>query len=200
MDFAVSVHFCTQVTRKGVYARYPNAVETTGNLVTVFVEFTTGTDFGHDHLKGRDALLFVDADGNATAVVFYANAVGFGDGDVDCVAMPGQRLVNGVVNDLIHQVVQAANAHISNVHGGAHAHVFHALEGLDIGCVVFRGTWGGFLIFFRHGFSFNLVQTRPAGLDFKNNTKHPQTLRFPAVNMRSFPQESALSSQAGRGG
>ena len=152
MDFAVSVHFCTQVTRKGVYARYPNAVETTGNLVTVFVEFTTGTDFGHDHLKGRDALLFVDADGNATAVVFYANAVGFGDGHVDRVAMPGQRLVNGVVNDLIHQVVQAANAHISNVHGGAHAHVFHALEGLDIGCVVFGGTWGGFLIFFRHGF------------------------------------------------
>jgi hypothetical protein len=49
-------------------------------------------------------------------------------------------------------------------------------------------------------FSFNLVQTRPAGLDFKNNTKHPQTLMFPAVNMRSFPQESALSSQAGRGG
>jgi hypothetical protein len=45
-------------------------------------------------------------------------------------------------------------------------------------------------------FSFNLVQTRLAGLDFKNNTKRPETLRFPAVNMCSFPQEFALSSQA----
>ena len=45
--------------------------------------------------------------------------------------MPGKCLINGVIDNLIYQVVQTAHTNISNVHGWTHAHMFHTLEGLN---------------------------------------------------------------------
>src|SRR5262249_2363276 len=57
-----------------------------------------------------------------------------------------QRLVDGVVDDLVHHVVQTrAVIGITDVHAGAFAHGFEALEDLDALFVVFarRGRRGG---------------------------------------------------------
>ena len=54
------------------------------------------------------------------------------DGDHDAVAIAGQRLVDGVVDDLEHHVVQAgAVIGIADVHAGALAHRIQALQHLD---------------------------------------------------------------------
>ena len=75
---------------------------------------------------------------DATTVVRDANAVVFGDGDRDRVAVAREGLVNGVVDHLVHQVVQSSNAHIADVHRRAHPHVFHSLQGLNLTGVISR--------------------------------------------------------------
>ena len=59
--------------------------------------------------------------------------------DLDAVAEAGQRLVDGVVHDLLHQVVQAALAGGADVHAGTLADGLEALEHLDRAGVVVAG-------------------------------------------------------------
>ncbi len=54
------------------------------------------------------------------------------DGHVDAVAVAGQRLVDGVVDDLVDQVVQARGTGRADVHAGALAHRLQALEDGDV--------------------------------------------------------------------
>ena len=49
-----------------------------------------------------------------------------------CVAVAGEGLVDGVVDDLVDQVVQAARTGGADVHAGALAHRFEAFENLDV--------------------------------------------------------------------
>ena len=54
------------------------------------------------------------------------------DGDDDVVAVAGQRLVNGIIHNLEHQVVQpSAVRGVANVHARTLAHGFQAFENLD---------------------------------------------------------------------
>jgi len=69
------------------------------------LELPAGVQHGQDDFGRRLAALLVDVDGNAAAVVTDgARAVGVQD-DLDAVAITGERLVDGVVDRLVHQVV-----------------------------------------------------------------------------------------------
>ena len=52
--------------------------------------------------------------------------------DLDVVAVAGERLVDGVVDDLVDQVVQAAHAGRADVHAGPLADGLEALEDRDV--------------------------------------------------------------------
>ena len=54
------------------------------------------------------------------------------DRDVDARAVAGERLVDGVVDDLVDEVVQAAHAGRPDVHAGPLAHRLEALEDGDV--------------------------------------------------------------------
>ena len=54
------------------------------------------------------------------------------DGDLDLVALAGQRLVDRVVHDLVDEVMEAADARRADVHAGALAHRLEALEDGDV--------------------------------------------------------------------
>ena len=63
------------------------------------------------------------------------------------VAVPGQRLVDRVVDDLVDQVVQAALAGVADVHAGPLADRFEAFQDLDlVGAVRLDGSVSGALI------------------------------------------------------
>ena len=64
-------------------------------------------------------------------------------GDVDAGAVAGHRLVDGVVDDLPDQVVQALQAGGADVHARALADRVEALEDLDVLGVVGRRRGGG---------------------------------------------------------
>ena len=70
----------------------------------------------------------------------------FLDRDLDVVGVAGQGLVYGVVDDLVHQVVQAAFAGGSDVHARALADGFQALEDGDVRCAVGLLAFGGLLV------------------------------------------------------
>jgi hypothetical protein len=65
------------------------------------------------------------------------------DGDDDVVAVAGQRLVDGVVHHLEHQVVQTgAVGGVADVHARALAHRLQAFQDLDGLGAIAAGAWG----------------------------------------------------------
>jgi len=80
-------------------------VQATGDFVGVVVEFTARVEHGHDDLGGWATLFFVNIHRDSTAVVGNADRLVFVDSDVDFAAVPGQGLIDGVVDGLEHHVV-----------------------------------------------------------------------------------------------
>jgi hypothetical protein len=91
---------------------------------------------GEDDLGRRLLLLLHDRDRDATAVVGDRHRVVGVHDHVDDGAVPGEGLVDGVVDDLPHEVVQAAQAGRADVHAGPLAHRLEALEDGDVRRVV----------------------------------------------------------------
>ena len=85
-----------------------------------------------DDLGGRLAALLVDVHENAAAVIADgARAVGVQD-DLDVVAGAGERLVHGVVDRLVDELVEAVRARVPDVHRGTLADGLKPLEDLDV--------------------------------------------------------------------
>ncbi len=78
----------------------------------------------------------MNVDGDAAAVVDHGNGVVDVNRDRDCVAVSGQRFINRVIDDFIHQVMQARFHGGSDVHGRAQADSLQTFENLDAGRIV----------------------------------------------------------------
>ena len=136
VHLAVAANRQAQHFGQRVHAAHAHAVQAARHLVAVLVELAAGVQFGQRDF-GRRALglvlvVHLHAGGNAAAVVDHADRVVGVDGDQNVVAMAGQRLVDGVVHHLEHQVVQAgAVRRVADVHAGALAHGFQAFQDLD---------------------------------------------------------------------
>ena len=142
MFFAVAPDGEVEPFRERVDDADADAVEAARDLVGILVigvvELTPGVELGHDDLGRRDAFAFVDSGRDAAAIVLDADrAVGV-QRDEDAVAMAGQRLVDGIVRNLEHHVVEArAVIGVADVHAGPLAHRVEALEDLDaLGAII----------------------------------------------------------------
>jgi hypothetical protein len=92
---------------------------------------------GEDHRDRRDLLGGVLLDRDATAVVDHLDATVGQQLHRDGVAVAGHRLVHGVVDDLLDEVVQTTLAGRADVHAGPLADGLQALQDGDrIGVVV----------------------------------------------------------------
>ena len=130
--------------RQRVDHRDADAVQAAGHLVRVLVEFSAGVELGHDDLGGGNALAFVDVDRDAAAVVAHgAGTVGI-ERDHDVLGKAGQRLVDGVVDDLVDHVVQAGTVvGVADIHAWPLAHGIEPFEHFDRFGVVIGGRWRG---------------------------------------------------------
>jgi hypothetical protein len=70
-------------------------------------------------------------DGDAAPVVGHLDRLVAVERDLDAVAVAGRGFVDGVVDELPHEVEQAGVAGAADVHAGALADGVEALEGLD---------------------------------------------------------------------
>ena len=96
--------------------RSADAVQTAGDLVAAAAELTAGMEHGiHDRCR-RDTLGRVDAGRDAASVIGHADDVIRQDIDGNFRTEAGKRLINGVIDDLIHEVMQTVNARRADIH------------------------------------------------------------------------------------
>ena len=119
--------------------RDTDAVQATGDLVATPAELAPGVEHGQHDGDRRQLLARGDVDGDAATVVGDLDRTVGEDRHLDPVTEAGQGLVDRVVHDLPHQVVQAAFTGGADVHSGTLADCFEAFEDLDrAGVVVAR--------------------------------------------------------------
>ena len=122
-----------QLVAEGVDHRGADAVEATGDLVPAAVaELAAGVQDGEHDLDRGLLLLLHLGHGDAAAVVGDGDGVVRVDRDRHGRAEAGQGLVDRVVHDLVHEVMQTADARRSDVHAGPFAYGLETLQDGDV--------------------------------------------------------------------
>ena len=126
---AVDLH----VERGGqrVHHADPDPVQAAGDRVGLAVELPAGVQRGEHQLDRRPPLDRMQVDRDAPAVVYHPHATVGEQGDLDPGGVPGHRLVDGVVHDLLDQVVQTALAGRADVHARPLADRVEAFQDRD---------------------------------------------------------------------
>ena len=132
IDFAFLVDLDRQPLGQGVDDRRADAVQAAGNLVAAAAEFTARVQNGVNDLERGPAGLRLNVDGNAAAVVGHGDGIAGVDRYGDVLAVARKRLVDGVIDDFVDQMVQAAGGGGADIHTGALPHRLQALENLDL--------------------------------------------------------------------
>src|SRR3989441_538842 len=117
---------------EGVDDRDADAVQAARDLVGRVLELAAGVQHGQHDFRRRLARLLVGVDGDPAAVVADGDRIVGVQDDLDRVAEARERLVNGIVDDLVHQMMQAVGARVADVHGGALADRLEPFEDLDV--------------------------------------------------------------------
>ncbi len=137
-DEALLLDLHVEAGRQRVHDRGSDAVQTAGDGVGPAAELAARVqDREHDLDRGLRRVGGVRVDGDAAAVVDHAHAAVGEKGDEDRVGVAGQRLIDGVVDDLVDEVVQSAGSGRADVHAWALAHGLESFEDLDrVGAVL----------------------------------------------------------------
>jgi hypothetical protein len=80
----------------------------------------------------REPLLLDHVDRDTGAGIDHGDRVVGVDRDVDEVVPPGERLVDGVVDDLVDEVVETARAGRADVHAGPKPNRLEAFQDRDV--------------------------------------------------------------------
>ena len=123
-----------QPLRQCINDRRTDAVQTASHFVAgiLAAELTAGVQHGIYDCDGRDAQLGLDVHGDAAAVIGNFDDITRFDRYFDMGAVPSQGFVDGVIDDLVDQVMQAGRAGRTDIHAGALAHSLQALQDLDL--------------------------------------------------------------------
>jgi hypothetical protein len=111
------------------------------------IELAAGVQDRHHDLRRAHAAVRHDADRNASTVVLDRDRAVEVHRHVDVLGVPGEVLVDAVVHDLPHEVVEGgAVVDVTDVHAGPQAHGLEPLENGDVFRVVVArgsGRFGG---------------------------------------------------------
>src|SRR5690606_25700703 len=115
-------------------------MQTTRHLVGVLVELSACMKLRHDDFGSRDAFPRMNRYGNTATIIHDGAGTIRVQTNIHCVAMAGQRLVDGVVHHLIDHVMKTgAVIRVADIHARPLAHGIKALQNLDgIGAIFFR--------------------------------------------------------------
>ena len=147
VDLPVLMDPDLQPLAQGVDHRGAHPVKTAGDLIAPAAELAAGMEDGKDHLQGGFACLLLDVHGDAPAIVHHPDDVARLDPHLNLGAVPGQGLVNGVVHDLIDQMVQAAGGGGADVHARPLPDGLQSLQDLNLRGPVLMFHRSGVLLF-----------------------------------------------------
>ena len=134
VHLAVASHLGDEPLGERVDDRDADAVQAARDLVAVAAELPAGVELGQNDRQRRKSLLSDHVDRDARAGVAHGHGVVRMDRDVDEVVSPRERLVDGVVDHLVDEVMQAARARRPDVHPGSQTDRVEALEDSDVLC------------------------------------------------------------------
>ena len=139
VDLAVTMDLDHQPLRQCVHHGCAHAVQTAGHLVAAAAELAAGVEHGVHHLQSGFSRLGLNVHGDTAAVIHHGDGVAFVDGHGNFRAVARQRFVDGVVHDLVNQMVQAGGGGGADIHTGPLPHSLQAFQHLDFRCVVIIG-------------------------------------------------------------
>ena len=116
VDVPVFVDLDLQPLAEGVDHAGAHPVESAGDLVAPAAELAPGVEHGKHHLQGRQPRLRLDIHRDAPPIVSDSDGIPLVDRDGNLRAVPGQRLVNGVIHNLIDQVVETGLTGRADIH------------------------------------------------------------------------------------
>ena len=130
---AVAVDLQVETSGQSVDDRHADAVQAAGDLVALAAKLAAGVEHGHDDFGGRlPPVFWVVVDGNPASVVGDATPTVGEQHDVDAGGFAGHRFVDGVVDDLVDEVMEPGKTGAADVHPGAFADWFEAFENRDV--------------------------------------------------------------------
>ncbi len=135
---AVPIHQHFQPFRERVDHRYTHAMKSARHLVGVLVELPAGVQHRKGQFNAGDLLGGMEVHRDAAPVVGNGDRVVGVDRYHDRVAEAGQRLVDGIVHHLVHEVMQPALAGAADVHARPLPDCLQTLEDLDCFGLVLR--------------------------------------------------------------
>ena len=131
-DFSFPLDGQLQLLGESVHHGHADAVQPSGYLVGIVIEFAAGMEHGHDDFGRGNPFFLVKAHRNAAAIIGNRDGIVRVNGDIDGAAMASQGLVDGIVHDLEDHVMQAgAIIGVAYIHARTLAHRVQALEHLD---------------------------------------------------------------------
>ncbi len=122
-----------EVLRQRVDDGDADAVQAARVLVVLVREFAARVQAREDQFDARNLFLRVLVDGHAAAVVVDLERAVLVDRDLDLLAVTGERLVDGVVDDLMSQVIRPRGV---GVHARPAPDRFKTAEDLDVRSIV----------------------------------------------------------------
>jgi hypothetical protein len=103
-------------------------MQATRSSIRTAAELAARMELGKDHLDAGEPCFRFLVDGDAAAVVVDLHRVVRMEDDLDVVAESGQCLIHRVVDDFPEAVHQAAGVSGTDIHAGALADGFEALQ------------------------------------------------------------------------
>ena len=85
-------------------------MQTTGHSVSTASELSARVQDGHYPLDGWATLRGMHVHRNTAAIILNRDSAVLADRNFNMVTVSGQRLINCVINDFVHQVVKTALA------------------------------------------------------------------------------------------
>ena len=135
---------------EGVYDRSADAVQTSGEMISLAAEFSSRMKHRINDCDSGQSDLGLNADRNTSSVVGDFDDLSRKDLYIDLGAVSCKCLIDGVVHDLIHQMMKACRSGRSDIHTGTLAYSFQSFKDLNVGSVVCAFLFNNFLDFFFH--------------------------------------------------
>src|SRR5439155_1347425 len=139
IELATAADLDPHILRQRIDDGGADAMEPARDFVDLAAELAASVEHRHNGLEGRLAGPGMGIQGDAATIVAHGDAAFGGDVDPDPVAEAGHGFVDAVVDDLDHEVIQAALIGAADVHAGTAQDGLEAFEDLDVA--------GGVLLF-----------------------------------------------------
>ena len=132
VDLAIAAHFRPKPLRQRIDDRDADAVQAAGHLVSVTAELAAGVELRQHDRQCRLSLLRHDVDRDPRSLVSDGHGVIGMEDHLEVVVAACEGFVDGVVDDLVNEVMQSPRARRADVHARAQADRLEAFEDGDV--------------------------------------------------------------------